>query len=253
MRIALLASPRYGNNWVHWVISDVLGYPHFAAHSIEEFPLALPPDCILNIHALNNAPEREFFEKRSCILVALTRHPLDIFVSVLQFARHEPAVHKWLNGSCRIPYEVQNLCPDDVEYVRWMSEDGASNLLSPSHSWWTYEKTLVRLRYEELVRSPQETFNNLFERIGAKPKSSLQQALDNYPVSYFAQFKNHGWLGKSCTYVKFITKANCELVYTAKQMYFMTGGYEIQGDEALTHEVARERYFASITAGPAAS
>ena len=73
MRIALVGSPRCGNNWVRRVMSDVLGYPHFAAHSVEEFPKELPPDCILNIHALNEPPDNAFLRsthaKLSCWLV----------------------------------------------------------------------------------------------------------------------------------------------------------------------------------------
>ena len=130
MKIALLGSPRCGNNWVRRVMSDVLGYPHFAAHSVNDFPEDLPPDCILNIHALNEPLENAFFEGRSCQFIVLARHPLDVFVSVLQFARNEPAVHKWLNGSCDLPHDAASLCPDDARFVDWMTGKGARNLLS---------------------------------------------------------------------------------------------------------------------------
>lgn len=127
MKIALLGSPRCGNNWVRRVMSDVLGYPHFAAHSVKDFPKDLPPDCILNIHALNEPLEKAFFERHSCKFIVLARHPLDIFVSVLQFARNEPAVHKWLNGLCGIPPDAVNLCPDDARFVDWMTGAGAKS------------------------------------------------------------------------------------------------------------------------------
>ena len=86
-------------------MSDVLGYPHFAAHSVQEFTKDLPPDCFLNIHALNEPLNSAFFERHSCKIIVLARHPLDIFASVLQFARNERDVHKWLDGSCNIPYD----------------------------------------------------------------------------------------------------------------------------------------------------
>lgn len=124
MRLALLASPRCGNNWVRRVLSDVLGYPHFAAHSVNEFPQKLPSDCIINIHASNNWAIKEFLKTRSCTTIALARHPLDILVSVLQFARNEPAVHRWLNGSCRIQNDLEGLCPDDAQFVDWMTGVG---------------------------------------------------------------------------------------------------------------------------------
>jgi len=247
MRIALLGSPRCGNNWVRRVMSDTLGYPHFAAHSIEEFPQDLPSNCILNIHALNGPTERVFFEKHSCKLIVLARHPLDVFVSVLQFARNEPAVHRWLGGSCEIPRDnVATLCPDDTQFVEWMTGNGARNLLSVSLSWWQDKQLTIRLRYEDLVSHPHEMFNSVFNSLDAECNGSLEEALAKYTVSYFAQFKNHGWLGRPQNYAKFITKANCQRVHAAQSEYFLTMGYNVQNGNGLTHEMAREQYFASL-------
>lgn len=246
MKIALLGSPRCGNNWVRRVMSDVLGYPHFAAHSVKDFPKDLPPDCILNIHALNEPLEKAFFERHSCKFIVLARHPLDIFVSVLQFARNEPAVHKWLNGLCGIPPDAVNLCPDDARFVDWMTGAGARTLLSVSLSWWRDPQSKIRVRYEDLVAQPHESFNSVFNCLGAKSINGLNTALDKYSVSYFAEFKNHGWLGSPGAYRRFVTSANCEQVYASQAEYFITMGYSAGGDIGLSHEAARDQYFASL-------
>ena len=246
MKIALLGSPRCGNNWVRRVMSDVLGHPHFAAHSVEEFPKELPTDCILNVHALNEPPDNAFFEKHSCKIIVLARHPLDIFVSVLQFARNEYAVHKWLNGSCRIPRGTSSLCPDDASFVDWMTGAGARRLLSVSLSWWEDAQSITRLRYEDLVARPHESFNSIFDCLGAKCITGLDAALDKYTVAYFAEFKNHGWLGRPGIYRKFITSPNCERVFASQAKYFRTVGYSVRSDDGLSHERAREQYFASL-------
>jgi len=246
MKIALLGSPRCGNNWVRRVMSDVLGYPHFATHSVNDFPEDLPADCILNIHALNEPLENAFFEGRSCRFVVLARHPLDVFVSVLQFARNEPAVHKWLDGSCEIPRDAASLCPDDARFVDWMTGEGARNLLSVSLSWWRDPRPAIRVRYEDLVARPRETFTSVFSRLGAKGVNDLDAALDKYSVSYFAEFKNHGWLGSPGIYRRFVTSPNCERVYAAQADYFTTMGYSARGDDRLSHEEARNQYFASL-------
>ena len=246
MKIAVLGSPRCGNNWVRRVMSDVLGYPHFAAHSVKDFPKDLPSDCILNIHALNEQLEKEFFERHSCKFLVLARHPLDIFVSVLQFARNEPAVHQWLNGSCGIPHDVASLCPDDARFVDWMTGAGATNLLSVSLSWWRAPQSTIRISYEDLVSRPHENFSSVFNRLGGKSIDGLDAALDKYSVSYFAEFKNHGWLGRPGAYRRFITSSNCERVYASQAEYFMTIGYGAEGDIGLSHEAARDQYFASL-------
>jgi hypothetical protein len=245
MRIALLGSPRCGNNWVRRVMSDVLGYPHFAAHSVGEFPKELPPDCILNIHAPNEPLNNAFFERHLCKIIVLARHPLDIFVSVLQFARNERAVHKWLDGSCQIPYDAASLCPDDARFVDWMTGAGAKRLLSVSLSWWQCPES-IRLQYEDLVERPQQKFNSIFDCLGTKCAHSLDAALDKYTVAYFAEFKNHGWLGRPETYRKVITSPNCERVVAAQVEYFMNVGYSARGDDDLSHERAREQYFALL-------
>ena len=246
MKIALLGSPRCGNNWVRRVMSDVLGYPHFAAHSVEEFPKELPTDCILNVHALNEPPDDAFFERHSCKIIVLARHPLDIFVSVLQFARNESAVHKWLEGSCRIPRGASSLCPDDDSFVDWMTGAGARRLLTVSLSWWEDAQSTMRLRYEDLVARPHESFDSIFDCLGAKCITGLDAALEKYTIAYFAEFKNHGWLGRPGIYRKFITSPNCERVFAAQAEYFRTVGYSVRSEDGLSHERAREQYFASL-------
>jgi len=246
MRIALLASPRCGNNWVRRVLSDVLSYPHFAAHSIDEFPRPLPSECIINIHAVNDPAVKTFLKENSCTNIVLTRHPFDIFVSVLQFARNEPAVHKWLNGSCQIPHDVDGLCPDDAEFVGWMTGRGAKNLLSVSLSWWTDKDTAIRMRYEDLVMKPRETFSGIINELGIKRIGCLEEALQKYTVSYFSQFRNHGWLGQVGSYRRFITSANCDRVIAAQLECFMTMSYAALADPKLSHRAARTDYFAAI-------
>jgi hypothetical protein len=45
---------------------------------------------------------------------------------------------------------------------------------------------------------PEETFNGVLAQIDAKRIGSLGEALRTYTVSYFSQFKNHGWLVLLC-------------------------------------------------------
>jgi hypothetical protein len=242
MRIAIIASPRCGNNWIRRVISELSGYPHLAAHSINDFPNELPDNCILNIHAPCDDQTREYFHRSSCKLVILGRHPLDVFVSVLQFARREPSVHKWLDGRCFIPLDARDLYPDSPAFVEWMCSEGARNLLSVTLSWWKEEGNSTRLKYEDVVDAPGKRFAELFRTLGAPLAGSIQSALDNYSVAYFAPFNNHGWLGQKDNYAKFITPANLVKVQAAHVEYFSILDYDIKSDPNLDHEAARTAY-----------
>ena len=246
MRIAILASPRCGNNWVRRVISEMSGYPHFAAHSVDDFPAELPDDCILNIHAVYDERTKDYFERLSCKLVVLGRHPLDVFVSVLQFARNEPAVHSWLGGKCFIPANSLDLCPDDDEFVGWMCSEGARNLLSVTLSWWNTETNAARVKYEDFVDDPETRYLQLIDELRIPMVGSIESSLKNYSVSYFAQFKNHGWLGQKDNYAKFITHTNCTRVLDAHKDYFSALRYDIKDNYDLDHETAKAAYLQTL-------
>jgi hypothetical protein len=75
---------------------------------------------------------------------------------------------------------------------------------------------------------------------------SIETALEKYSVGFFAQFNNHGWLGRKNNYSLFITKENCERVFSANREYFETLDYDVQADPLLNHSTANQNYLASI-------
>ena len=253
MRIAILASPRSGNNWVRRIMSAALMYPHFASHAIDDFLADLPTDCILNVHAPCDRRTRDFFEQRLCKVMVLARHPLDIFVSVLQFSRNEPGVYQWLGGACEIPQNANRLSPNDEQWVDWMTGDGAKRLLSVSLDWWNHPDSAVRVRYEDLLTDQVRQFQKLCEIVKCQDSAmlcttlfpsaaSIESALNKYSVNYFAQFNNHGWLGTKENYSLFITKPNCERIFFAHREYFEALDYDVQSDPFLCHAKASQNY-----------
>jgi hypothetical protein len=113
--------------------------------ALEDAPNPLPADYLINVHVYRTAEALTWLRSREVPVIALARHPLDVLVSVFQYARLQPAVHRWLNGDCRIPRDT-TLAPEDPEAVAWMRSDGASSLLSVSLQWWRDPDVIARLR-----------------------------------------------------------------------------------------------------------
>src|SRR5690242_5602862 len=88
-RVALLSTPRAGNNWLRYLLCETFGLSAQGVPSPEEVDwMALPPDFLLGLHWHPVPPFLEQLREHQFRPVVLARHPLDVLVSVLHFARH---------------------------------------------------------------------------------------------------------------------------------------------------------------------
>lgn len=58
----------------------------------------LPEKCIVQLHWHRLPPFTTFLATQNFRVVTMARHPLDILISILQFAPHEPQTVCWLDG-----------------------------------------------------------------------------------------------------------------------------------------------------------
>src|ERR1700759_2986044 len=100
MRLAIVSTPRSGNMWLRRLLLRLTGGAELSADT----PAAvdwerLPERSVLQLHW---PPEDGFLAllaAHDVAPVAVARHPLDVLVSILQFAQHEGRTARWLNGS----------------------------------------------------------------------------------------------------------------------------------------------------------
>lgn len=97
-KIALIGSPRTGNNRIRRSLADAIGVPHLAHPAIGEFPDP-PPDYVVNLHVCRSAAALDWIRASGMAVVALARHPLDALVSAIQLTRqYQDAKQQWLGG-----------------------------------------------------------------------------------------------------------------------------------------------------------
>lgn len=105
LRMANVSSPRSGNNWVRGVLSAALELEPLAVHDFAEVG-ELPSGCAFSGPLVSRTAYQRFLSENNFPPLVLARHPLDILLLALHFARHEPQTRQWLLGNCEIADEL---------------------------------------------------------------------------------------------------------------------------------------------------
>ena len=75
------------------------GLEERSAHTPDEVDWeALPDRCALQLHWRRTPEFRKTLKRYGFSVAVLARHPLDVLVSILHFAPHEPQTARWLDG-----------------------------------------------------------------------------------------------------------------------------------------------------------
>ena len=89
LRIAVIGTPRCGNTWVRSVLGDILKLEQLAVHNYTELQ-SIPDRAIVQLHWYREPRFQRFLRDYGFKTLVLTRHPLDVPVSILNFIRYEP-------------------------------------------------------------------------------------------------------------------------------------------------------------------
>jgi len=129
------------------------------------------------------------FENRFKV-VSIARHPLDVLISILHFIRYDQSTERWLEGNGEIPSALKEQPPTSA-FVRYALSWGAENLLAITYQWWRDAAT-VRLRYEDLVRSPLAEFSKLAMSVDGQ--TDFGEAIAQNGITILQSRPNrHGW------------------------------------------------------------
>jgi len=232
MRVAIIASPRSGNSWLKKLLADTLGLEEFAVHNWHEVINQLPESCLLQIHWYREPGFQMFLRDNGFKIVTITRHPLDILLSVLRFCKYDQNNARWLEGNCNLDslfeQEVSPTCP---AFLNWCTSFGCENLLSVTYQWF-HEPDVLKVRFEELLHNPRETINTLASRIVGTSISIPDAVLEKYNLLYWKSLPNkHGWQGKAGLWKELYSRRTCRAIYERHQRVFDVLGYGI--DDAM--------------------
>jgi hypothetical protein len=194
-RVAIVSSPRSGNSWVRCVLAGVLELDQIFVHNYFEAPLILPDNCILQLHWYREPNFQTFLRSHDFRVVVIARHPLDVLISTLHYARLEKEANLWLGGNAEFTPSFFSAAPASPEFLEYATGWGAENLLCVTHQWW-HDQQAIRVRYEDLVRDPTGHFTEVITSLNGS-SANLSAALQKYGLKTWQAMRNkHGWQGR---------------------------------------------------------
>ncbi|HEX6984777.1 MAG TPA: hypothetical protein VF170_05340, partial [Planctomycetaceae bacterium] len=174
LRLAILASPRTGNNWLRTLLVRSYGLKPFAAHDAAEIPWdALPLRAVVNLHWL---PTPDLLSRLDGFRVlTLARHPLDTLISILHFAPHHEATNRWLLGRGGNEDGIRSAAPTSPEFLDYATGPRPAELFAVTARWWDVPG-VIRVRYEDLVADTPGELRRIAAEIGAPPVVPPEEA-----------------------------------------------------------------------------
>jgi hypothetical protein len=239
-RVAIVSSPRSGNTWVRFVLADALELEHIGINNYLDAPATLPNKFILQLHWYREPNFQRFLRANGFQVVVLARHPLDVLISSLHFARLERKACRWLEGNCELTPSLFNAAPASPEFLEYATSWGAENLLSVTYQWW-HDNQALKLRYEDLVSSPLAGFSKVIASLNGS-SVMLNVALEKFGLPSFQAMQNrHGWKGRPGLWQELIPFASALQIYQRHRAVFDTLGYSVDRS-SLTDQEALQNW-----------
>lgn len=197
MKFAVVSTPRSGNTWLRYMLASLYGLKQHAAHTPQGLDwAALSDDCIVQLHWHCEPAFSALLADNNFRVVTIARHPISVLLSIWQFAAHEPETARWLDGEGGNEAAILNRPVASPEFLSYACGPRARALLSVSAEWWHAPGSL-KVRYEDLVQSPDETLARLCQPLGPTCRSIAATLQDNTLEKLrTTSTNNHFWKGQ---------------------------------------------------------
>jgi hypothetical protein len=241
-RLFLACTPRTGNTWFRKMLAASLRFHETAAHSPQEIAWStLPPECIVAMHWHFSDEFARFLRHRKFFPIVIVRHPLDVLISILQFAKGEPATARWLGGEGGDERLLADADPTSPEFLEYALSARAALLLGISAEWTRHAVSVVR--YERLVEQPAHVLGAVLDRMGRAPVVPSAEVVAGFALERLKRIsKNHFWRGEAGLWRKLLTREIREEIFRRHGGLFHSLGYHCECPTAPTAEIARETW-----------
>jgi hypothetical protein len=196
-RVAVVSTPRSGNTWLRGLLAQLTESDEIAQHTPDEVPWdALPDRVLLQIHWYPTPEFTRRLDDAGFKVVTISRHPLDLLMSILHFCRHEAETRRWLDGDGGDERSLIGAAPQDPVVLQYAASPRFRTLLGVSDSWW--DRADAAVRYEDLVATPENTLRRLADELGleADPgKTSTVVQSRRLEVMRPTSSNHHYWQG----------------------------------------------------------
>lgn len=234
-RVGIFATPRSGNTWLRHLLARLYGLEQVSVHHPAELGSELPARAVIQLHwrpVPSLIAELRAAEVRP---LTLRRHPLDVLISILQFARSEARTALWLAAEGGTEQPILGAAPTDEAFFRWATGPRAHALLAVTPAW---RGIAHELAYEELVADPERVLADLVKVIDEAPRMSPEQALQDANFEVFHRTDpSHHWRGRPGAWRSFLPGAQAEAIARSLPREGLEG-YRIDPDPALDPERA---------------
>jgi SAM-dependent methyltransferase len=242
--------------WLRRLLGAVYDLDDLSADTPASVPWdELPNACALQLHWPPTDSLLERLDRAEFSTVVLARHPLDVLVSILHFAQNEPRTARWRNGDggTELPLLGSEPCSD--AFRDYATGPRAAALLALTVEWWRSPRLDARVRFEELVASPQAVLERVTGTLGGTTSEQLAQATGQTTFdSLRTETGNeHFWRGRPGQWRTLVTSEDAASVARAHPAAFAELGYEADADHRLTEEQARANWRSLASNGEATS
>lgn len=246
-RVAVVATPRSGNTWLRRLVAAVGGLAEVAGHTPAEVDWAgLPDRCALQLHWRRTGAFGSLLAEHGFRVVTLARHPLDVLISVLHFAPHEPETACWLGSEGGDESAILGATPRSAAFLEYATGPRARALLAVSREWWSAPGCL-RVRYEDLVREPAAELGRAAIALGLDGRGSGLAgavAANTLAVARASAPNQHFWQGRPGLWKLLLPAAEARRIAAAHAGSFATLGYADDPDDALDPAAADANWLA---------
>lgn len=244
-RIAIVGTPRSGNTWLRRMLAEACAAAEYAAHRPSDLQWErLPARCVLQLHWHRDAKFASLLQSYRFKLVILSRHPLDVLLSILHFAPHEPDTARWLDGAGGSESAIMGALPASEAFAAYATGPRARALLGVSAGWW-HAPDCHRIRYEDLVQEPHREIGRLCAEIG-EPVSvaDVARAVERNVFSALRSTSRnqHFWRGQPDGWREFLTPALACRIARANRQSFELLGYRCDPVEGLDESLANANW-----------
>ncbi len=229
------------------VLTGVLNIPNWAAWLPEEIAWELlPPDVSMAMHWRRTAAFEGFLRERGFRVLVTARHPLDVLLSILQYAPGEPDAKRWIAGECGDEGILTlETTPVDEAFVRYALSWRASALLDVSVGW--AATCDVVLRYGDFVRDPKGELALVLRMLGLEPEVAVDAVLERFsPESTRRMTPGHFWQGTPDLWKRLIVPQLAQAIRERHRAAFEAFGFACDPDPELTEAQALANWRALV-------
>ena len=250
-RVAVVATPRSGNTWLRRLLATLGGLHEVAVHAPWEVPWdSLPERCILQLHWPRMASITGALAYHGFRIVTIARHPLDVLISILHFAPHEPLTARWLDGTGGDEQPIFGVSPGSEPFLRYATGARSTALLGVSHQWWGGPVSRP-IRYEDLVDDPSSHLAALAADLGIENQVSPDAAVAANTIESLrtTTANQHFWRGRPGHWKTLLTPDRAKFIGEAHRRVIEDLGYTVDPDASLKDSCADANWSALASKG----